>query len=182
MSERKEHSNNSWAELGRELRSRSIDPLSHVSFVIYFFVAVVIVGGIGFWIELYGYAFSVIGDGVQLDPVTGVRTAVVTFFPALTGSACLQLIWAESNLKSLRAFGVFFLAITTVVALLIASTKAVGNTGALAVGCLFTLASFWAWWIANAKQRDLLDINADAPLGGDTTDGSLPGDLNGFTV
>lgn len=172
--------NSSWIDLGRELKKRTFEPLSHASFVIYFVVAVIAIGGVGFWIELYAYFLHVTPLSEQTDPLAALRTAVITFFPALAGSACLQLVWAESHQKSLRAFGVLFLCLMTVIALAI-SPSVVGDRWALILGFISSIASLWTWWIANAKQQDLLDINPEAPLGGDK-DAKLSGDLSGFTV
>lgn len=173
------HQRSSWIELGRELLKRTTEPLAHVSFVIYFFVAVIVFGGIGFWVELYAFLIYNVSPTVQIAQVTSLRTAVITFFPALTGPACLQLILAESHQKSLRAFGAFFLFAITLIALGI-SPEAVGNRSALVVGFFSSMAALWTWWIANAKQKDLLDVNPDAPLGGDK-DAALAGNLDGFT-
>lgn len=174
------HHNSSWIELGRELKKRTLEPFSHASFVIYFVVAVIAIGGVGFWIELYSYLLHVTQTPEQTDPLASLRTAVITFFPALAGSACLQLVWAENHQKSLRAFGVLFLCLMTVIALAI-SPSVVGNRWALILGSISSIASLWTWWIANAKQQDLLDIDPEAPLGGDK-DAKLAGDLSGFTV
>ncbi len=169
----------SWVELWRELKKRSVEPFSHASFVIYFVVAVIVIGGIGFWIELYSYLIFASPSTAQEGSVSALRTSVITFFPALAGSACLQLVWAESHQKSLRAFGILFLCLTTVIALAI-SPAAVGNSSALLLGFLSSIVALWIWWIANAKQKDFLDIDPDAPLGGNK-DADLSGDLDGFT-
>lgn len=171
---------NSWIGLGRELKKRTFEPFSHASFVIYFVVAVILIGGVGFWIELYAYLLHARPPIEQADPLSALRTTVITFFPALAGSACLQLVWAENHQKSLRAFGVLFLCVMTVMALAI-SPNAVGNRSALILGFISSVAALWTWWIANAKQEDLLDIDPDAPLGGDE-DATLSGDLGGFTI
>lgn len=174
------HQSSSWIELGRELKKRTLEPFSHASFVIYFIVAVVAIGGVGFWLELYAYLLHDTPPPEQTDSLAALRTAVITFFPALAGSACLQLVWAESHQKSLRAFGILFLCLMTVVALAI-SPSVVGNRWALILGSISSIASLWTWWIANAKQQDLLDIDPEAPLGGDK-DATPVGDLSGFTV
>lgn len=170
----------SWGELWRELKKRTTEPFSHASFVIYFFVAVIVIGGIGFWIELYNYLILATPNSGQESSVSALRTSVITFFPALAGSACLQLVWAESHQKSLRAFGILFLCLTTVIALAI-SPAAIVNSSALLFGFFSSIVALWIWWIANAKQKDLLDIDPDAPLGGNK-DAVLSGDLNGFTI
>jgi len=172
---------NSWIKLGAALKRRTCEPFSHVSFVIYFLVAVIIIGGIGIWIELYAYLLPPSSPATPTVPLAPLRSAIVTFFPALTASACLQLIWAENEHKFLRSFGVLFLTLMTMAALII-SPHAMGNGSALTVGILASLAALWAWWIANAEQKDFLDIDNDAPLGGKTTNAKLSGDLDGFKV
>lgn len=172
---------NSWVLLWRELKKRTVEPFSHVSFVIYFLIAVIAIGGIGFWIELFDYAIYTTPHTEQADPLSSLRTAVITFFPALAGSACLQLVWAENHQKSLRAFGALFLCLMVIIALAI-SPNAVSNFSALAWGFISSIAALWTWWIANAYQTDLRDdIDPDASLGGDK-DAKLSGDLSGFTV
>lgn len=170
----------SWVELARELKKRTFEPVAHASFVIYFVVAVIVIGGVGFWIELYAYLLLATPSTGQADPVSALRTAVITFFPALAGSACLQLVWAENHQKALRAFGILFLCLMTVIALAI-SPNAVGNRSALVFGFFSSIAALWTWWIANARQKDLLDIDPDAPLGGNRN-ADIPGNLDGFTV
>jgi hypothetical protein len=146
----------------------------------YFLCAVILLGGIGFWIELYAFLIYDASPTAKIEQISSLRTSVITFFPALAGSACLQLIWAENHQKSLRSFGVLFLCTMVLTALAI-SPSAVGNRSALIVGFFSSLAALWTWWIANARQNDLLDINPDAPLGGNE-DAELEGNLDGFRV
>lgn len=172
---------NSWILLWRELKKRTVEPFSHVSFVFYFLIAVIVIGGIGFWIELFNYAVYATPNAALADPLSPLRTAVITFFPALAGSACLQLVWAESHQKSLRAFAAFVLFLMVAIAIVIAP-NAVTNSSALKWGFASSIIALWTWWIANAYQADLRDdIDPDASLGGNK-DAKLSGNLNGFTV
>lgn len=167
----------SWKRLGRELRKRSWDPVGHFSFVSYFFVAVVIFGGAGIWTELRSYLYFVPtpdGPGASL---ASLRTAVITFFPALAGSSCMQLIWAEDHERSLRAFAIVVLT-ALIVAIFFITPEGVSDCKALGVGAAASLLALWSWWIANAKQKDLLD--PDAATGGKAVDGDLSGNLDEF--
>lgn len=169
----------SWVILVRELRKRTVEPVFHASFVMYFCVAVLLVGGLGVWFEMHSYLFYVPTPEHPLPSSASLRIAVVTFFPALAGSSCLQLIWAEDHHKSLRAFAITALAALTAVVLAIAPSS-VSDSAALSTGVVASIIALWTWWIANAKQRDLLDI--DAATGKKDTEGDLPGNLDEFKV
>lgn len=169
----------SWKRLGRELRKRSLDPLSHFSFVSYFFVAVVIFGGAGIWTELRAYLSFASTPDQPSPSLVSLRTAVITFFPALAGSSCMQLIWAEDHERSLRAFAVVVLAALLLVIFFI-THQGVSNSTALWGGAAASVLALWSWWIANAKQKDLLDT--DAATGGKAIGGDLPGNLDEFKV
>jgi len=170
----------SWARLGRELKKRTVDPFGHFSFVGYFLVAVVIFGGAGIWIELRSYIFFVASDSVSYPSLASLRTAVATFFFALAGSSCMQLILAEDRERFLRAFAMVLLALLTMLIIFFVTPIGVTDLAALAVGTGACVVALWLWWIANAKQKDLLD--PDAPTGGYVTSGVLPGNLDGFKV
>lgn len=156
-----------------------MDPVGHFSFVSYFFVAVVIFGGAGIWTELRAYLNFVPTPDQLCHSLASLRTAVITFFPALAGSSCMQLIWAENHERSLRAFAVVMLAVL-ILAIFFITPEGVSDRAALTVGAAASFLALWSWWIANAKQKDLLD--PDAATGGKTTGGDLPGNLDEFKV
>ena len=169
----------SWRRLRRELGRRSLEPCGHVSFVFYFFVAVVTFGGAGIWTELRAY-LNFVPTPNQPDPsLASLRTAVITFFPALAGSSCMQLIWAEDHERSLRAFAVVILTVL-LLAIFFLTPEGVSNGLAITGGLVASIIALWSWWIANAKQKDLLDL--DAPTGGKAIGGELAGNLDDFTV
>lgn len=169
----------SWVTLFRELRKRTVEPASHASYVMYFCVAVVLVGGSGVWLEMHSYLFFAPTPEQPIPSTSALRIAVITFFPALAGSSCMQLIWAENQHKSLRAFAITALALLTGVVIAIAPSV-VSNSAALWTGVAASIVALWTWWIANAKQQDLLDI--DAATGKKDTGGELPGNLDEFKV
>lgn len=169
----------SWVKLWRELRKRTIDPAQHVSFVLYFLIAVLLFGGAGVWTEMRAYLLFVPTPDQPFPSLGSLRTAVITFFPALAGSSCMQLIWAEDHERSLRAFAFSIIAIL-VGAIFLLTPAAVSDASALVGGGAASVVALWSWWIANAKQRDLLDL--DASTGRSDTSGELPGSLDGFKV
>ena len=171
----------SWSSLYKELKERTLIPFGHFSFVAYFFIAVFAVSGAGVWLEIYN--FFLIGPDPASEPTAPLRTAIVTLIPALAGSATLQVIWAENNKKSLRAFAALILFVLTFIALAISPTKAVSKEVALTIGGIAAVAAMWMWWIANAKQEDFLDpIDPDAAVGKKDMDEKLAGSLDEFKI
>lgn len=171
----------SWRSLCKELKERTLDPFGHFSFVAYFFIAVFAVSGAGVWLEIYN--FFLVQPDLTSEPTAPLRTAIVTLIPALAGSATLQVIWAESSKKSLRAFAALILFVLTFVSLAIAPTKAVPKEIALAIGGVAAFIAMWMWWIANAKQQDFLDpLDPDAPVGKKGLDEKLSGSLDEFKI
>ncbi|WP_141441580.1 hypothetical protein [Delftia acidovorans] len=151
-----------------------------MSFTLYFLVAVILLGGTGVWFELHAYLTYVPTPENPSVSAAALRTAVLTFFPALAGTSCMQLIWDTGEFRSLRAFATSVLVILGVAAAAVAPAH-ISATVALSIGCIASGIAFWMWWIANAEQTGLQDINTDAPMGKDPNT-EPAGDLNGFTV
>jgi hypothetical protein len=170
----------SWTLLRNELWRRTKGPAAHASFVMYFLIAVFLIGAGGVWLELYSLLVLAETANSTSPSVSGLRTAVITFFPALAGSACMQLVWAEGKNKSLRSFAVVALVVMTIVAIGI-SPSVISSKTVFVVGAIASLLALWIWWIANADQPSLLDTNLEAPLGKDPQS-ELSGNLDGFTV
>lgn len=164
-----------WVTLGRELALRTKEPIEHPTFIFYFVAIVIGVGGIGTWVELFRLA----GPLETPNPHDGLVTSLITFFFALVGTSCTQLIIEESENKSLRALGQFVLVLAFIsAAVLTALGMASGQAGIRP----WAIASFLAlvvWWIANAKSPGLRDT--DAPTGGTVTK-KLPGNLSDYKI
>lgn len=163
-----------WPALGREVKARTLNPLYHPSFVIFFFVAIIGLGPTGFWIELFNY---------MTDPKYDfgkVRASIVSFVPAFIAATTMQLIWAEGT-RALRALAILMLSVCMLCLVLCGSEK-VGNTVAMWLGCLSAIVSLWMWWIANANQKEFQDQTPDPglnPVGGNL-DRDLAGTLDGW--
>jgi divalent metal cation (Fe/Co/Zn/Cd) transporter len=155
------------------LTQRVIEPFEYPTFVFFFIAIVIGVGGIGTWIELFRLA----RPQEAPDSFDGLVTSLITFFFALVGTSCTQLIIEESESKALRALGQCILVLAFVGAgVLIALGKASGQAGIWP----WTGASVFAlvvWWIANAKSSGLRDL--DVATGGAVTK-TLPGNLSGY--
>lgn len=139
--------------LYRELRDafveRTVKPFKHPSFVFFFIFAVLGFGALGIWLELYAYVYPETGEFASVK-TDALRTAILTFFPAVAGTAAMQLIWAESS-KHFRSAAFSILGAFLVVALLISPAR-ISNCSAIVYGVLASILSLWVWWIANAKQ------------------------------
>ncbi len=166
-----------YALLGRELWRRTREPLGHPSFVLYVFVAIVIFGACGVWIELYSY-FAATGSRTG----DGVRTAILTFFPSLAAAAGSQLVWNE-RLKRMRALAFAMLTVLIVAALLLFQDP-FKNVPAAIGGTICSILATWMWWVANADERSYLDEPTDpaASVGGSNPAVALSGNLNDFRV
>lgn len=163
-----------WGGLKADLRRRTFEPLRHVSFVCYFLVAVAGVGALGIWVELINLCLA----KPPLDP-SALRTAIATFFPALVGSTCFQVVLGR-YLKALQA--AIFLATSILLAIAgwLISAHSLSFTISLPIAVLASLVSLWLWWIANADNPDLADeALVDAPTGG-AVGQTLSGNLEGF--
>lgn len=165
---------NHWRHLKKSLLDRTLRPWQHPSFVLYFLVAVVLIGAAGIWLEVHKLLFG----AVDCASGSALRTALITFFPALAGSACMQIVLAEDEQKSMRAVAICLLTVLTAVALCI-SPATVRETAAIWIAATCSLIALWTWWIANALQTDFQDGN-DAPVGKSDPKSDLQGSLVGF--
>lgn len=165
-----------WPALGRELRDRTLKPVFHPSFVIFFVVAILGVGPTGFWIELFSYVTT-----KSLD-ASALRASFVSFVPAFVAATTMQLIWAENAKRSLRAFAILILSVC-MLGLIFCKSSAFADPVAITFGVCSTAIALWMWWIANANQKEFHDESEDLsrnPIGGESTDAPLAGDLSGF--
>jgi hypothetical protein len=164
-----------WADFRADLMRRTRRPLSHVTFVMHFLLSVVAIGGLGLWVELLNYSRAGTPENLM-----SVRTAIATFFPALIGSTCLQMILG-SFLKQLRIFALLFTVTFAVIGFWLIFDRGMGSASALLIGTFASLCSLWFWWIANADNPDFQDetLAPSAAVGG-RTDRDLDGDLKGF--
>lgn len=161
----------------REVARRTVHPLCDATFIFYVVFGIVVFGGLGVWIEIVEILLS-----KQAGSNKGVLTALAAFYPALIGSASLQLV-LESVRKSdklMAVFAVAILLVTIIAALLIGLFKFnnvyVGFSFWGTIG--FSIVGIWVWCVANGDNPDL-KTDPSAASGGDT-DRTLRGDTRGF--
>lgn len=165
--------------LADELTRRAVQPTRHPSFVLYFIAANLGFGAVGIWVELHSYVTA--GPEAERS-LAAIRTALLTYVPAVAGTAAMQLVW-ETSAKHTRA-----LAVT--IALILAGAaiglfpKDVPDSTTISLGLLAAIGSLTLWWLANADQATLLDdpIDPQDAVGGDIGETMLPGDTSGFKV
>lgn len=163
-----------WNEFGDDLARRTRQPLRHATYCFFFVASVVIVGGLGIWLEIVLLARSAAPDAASL------KTAIATFFPALIGSTCLQILFG-TYLKALRAFSIVLTLFFAAIGVWLILDRNLLTGTAVTVGTISTLVSLWFWWIANADNADFFDDDLSrAPIGGDNPSGPLDGSLAGF--
>lgn len=165
-----------WKRLWKTLVERTLLPWRHPTFVLYFVVAVILVGGAGPWLELYKLNFPAAEPPTSLE---ALRTAIITFFTALAGSSCMQVILEESDDRALRAMAICVLTMLSALALFIAPAS-VSDCTAVKLGLVGCWLALWTWWIANAKQPGLQDERSDAAVGKRDPKAGLAGSLEGF--
>jgi O-antigen/teichoic acid export membrane protein len=168
-----------WRLWREELKARTFTPARHPSFVLYFIVAVVIIGGAGVWLELHKFLYLAHPPAQpSSSSLDALRTALLTFSLALAGSSCMQIVLADQN-KSMRATAVCLLTGLVAVALWVFPAN-ISDGSAVSVGVIGSLLALWTWWIANALQPDFRDNDIDAPVGRTDPTTDLPGSLDGF--
>ena len=167
-----------WRYLLGELGKRTTDPLRSVPFVIYTFIGTLFLGGLGIWTEVVKILLS--KPPVEL---ASLLTAISTFFPALVGSAALQLVFAAANKsdKVLIAFAWFAFCIFLAAAVLLSLFSSKFPVPSIIIGTILSIGAVWFWWITNGVDPLYKTISPDAPTGG-PTDRNLSGTLDGYVV
>ncbi len=168
---------NGFGAVGRELLRRTRRPRGEFVFWVYFVLCVLGLGGLGFWVEL----LQLNGQPAQNRSWDNAYTALVTFFPALIGSSCVQMVF-ETNNRRMQAFAIICCAGALVMGATLISTMRPASCVMWFLSIVMCLTSLWVWWIANADNKALHDEPpGDAAVGGDP-DAPLAGDFGGIEV
>ena len=168
---------NDWAYLWDEIRRRTREPVRAVPFVIYVILGIVLFGGLGIWTEI----LKIIISDKPVE-IAGLLTAVMTFFPTLIGSSCIQLVLASSRNKIMMSFALLILFVFLAVAILLPFFSTTHPCAVLAVALFSSLCGIWTWWFTNSADPTFRHkVPIDAPSGGPTGN-PLKGNLSGFQV
>lgn len=167
-----------WRYLGREIWRRTWHPFLNVPFVFYVILAIVCLGGLGIWVELIKTQFSKAPTSYE-----GVLTAIATFYPALIGSASLQLILMSTGKsdKILVSFALLVCIISFLSVGIIGVFHQLHPVWSFKAASFFAVFAVWFWWFTNGDDLTYQNAPVDAAAGGDT-DKALKGNLDDFKV
>jgi hypothetical protein len=154
-----------WKNFSHELKKRTVQPLEQPTFVFYFVVVIVIVGGLGVLIKVP----KAIGAGATSQDVLAVAKDLSTYLLAMIAAAFVDLNFSESAKQpSLRMFA---LSLSIIGAICAVYSNFTSNSGRACYIALFgTVLALFLWWIANFDNAKLLEPlpAPTAATGGDT--------------
>ncbi|GLS00441.1 hypothetical protein GCM10007859_04470 [Brevundimonas denitrificans] len=163
-----------WPYLIEQLGKRTVGPIKSFPFVVYVLIGIVLFGGLGIWAELLRLTVAqtppAVTGAIPVPPaLTGVITAILTFFPTLIGSTSLQLILSSANTsdKVMIAFAIMILFLFLTAAILLPFFAGSYPLEVLAAGIASSLAAIWVWWITNGSDSIFQTHHVAAPSGGD---------------
>ncbi len=154
------------------------NPKGNSTFYIYFWLAIVGVGGAGIWAEV----FPPIVKGSWDWNWAGIAAGLYTFFPAVAVASAFDLILPDKQMRSVRAFGVAVLLIALGWLFLCANIPCAYV--AILTGAIGAVASLVVWRVANGLNPALQDFEqaqAETSIGG--SDNNIPaGSDAGFSL
>ena len=169
-----------WQHLGDELKRRTCEPFRYVPFVMYVFLAIVLFGGLGIWAEIVKLLMS----GTTKADLSGIVTAITTYYPTLIGASCLQLVLSSVGVqdKVFIAFSLLVLCVSVSIAIVL--TLLSGSMQILAIfgGVVLSMFAMWIWWITNADEPIFRPIPPIDSATGGNVDEELKGNLSGFEI
>ena len=168
------HHNNGLMETVKLVWGRTKAPIGHFVFWVYLIIGVIFFGGLGIWLEFYLFLYNPTATS------TALRSALLTYFPALIGSISLQMIFEQPQNRRLMGFAVIYAFIFLGLAFFLILKPQLSEYVTFPVSIFCCLAAVWIWWIANALNPAFRDnINIEAPLGGPPS-ASTKGDLKDY--
>lgn len=164
-----------WQDFRAELWRRTITPFQQVTFFLYFFTSIILIGGLGLWLEVVLLA----RNG---GPFDNLRTGLATYAFGLFGSSALHIFLGDAA-KQLKAFAAFLMLVAFVLAGWIVVDKDLADWGAVLVGGVGSILGLWFWCIVNSDEPIFQDSNLGAPTGGADPQAPLLGNgLDQFDV
>jgi Na+/melibiose symporter-like transporter len=171
------HTTDHWRELKEELIDRLRKPTRHPTFVMYFLVIIVVIGGFGICETLVRHYLMNLLPEEEFEKA--LLSAFYTYFTAIAATAAVDVILSSQNPKFLL---MFFLLISVVVFVLALFALLTSSFSVALILVLFGyVLALFLWWIGNAENRNLSDTQ---PPVNASTGGSIAtppaGNLTGF--
>ena len=142
-------------EVWKYIREAFSAEYCHWVCLVYFFVVVVLFGGAGLWESLCNVSMP--------NSVMACNTIALS----VATSACVDLLFSNKN-RPLQALGLSFLVAVILLHLFALFSKSVfWISGLLAI--LAWLFAHVVWWIINAHNPNLFDVDPDDSSGGSTS-------------
>jgi hypothetical protein len=172
---------NYWDILKSFISERITEPIKHPSFVMYFFIIIVMVGSIG----IYDIIIMSIKNR-DFDIESFVSNASNIFLALIAGSAVELILINEEDLKhpyrknDIRILGTVFLIIGFLFWMF--SKSFIDQWFGLVASIIGLIFGFVVWWISNAGNPNLITPkDSTIPIGGsDASRQELPGSVDGF--
>ncbi|WP_329740738.1 hypothetical protein [Dyella sp. A6] len=167
-----------WQQFGEVLKERTLEPLNHPTFIGFFLVAVLAIGGLGIWVEI----FRAVADASSSPK--GILLAINVFYPSVGVAAAAQLLINRDLPSYLKALALLMELVFVGGCITLQFTWQ-HPIFAIVMESLISVGALWSWWIANAKNPELLDKPEKVPSAAgpaDPTASDLPGNLNGLKV
>ena len=174
MKEENKIPTNSFVMLWVYVRGQFQAPIRHFTFWVYLFLAILGLGALGIYVELYRLLNSPSNWG-------GLLTAIYTYIPAIAAGAWLQMTLDESDRKYVRSFAAIAWALLVLPAFLHALNVYGEPKVSLGFGILGIIGSTALWWIANGGNQSFQDFDPKDSLGG-TAETEPQGDASEYKV
>lgn len=152
-----------WKGLGDDLKMRIVGPTSQPTFIMYFLVVMLAVGGIGCWLTMFSKGFG-----------TEAFSSLSTYSIAVLAAAMADVLLSQDVRQSFRMFSMGVLALGVVLAVLGLTTPS--NYWTYASSMIAALLSWFLWYVANADNEKLKEPPASPTV---TTGGDPAGTLTG---
>lgn len=156
---------------GQEVARRLKKPMSQITFWIYLALAVIGLGGLAIWVELWRHFHPTITKADPHSSLDSLKLALATVFPAVVGASALELVLNED--KMARNLGLVFLSMCALLAVYLLGFGNPSDEIAIALGALGCVGAIFVWWIASGLD----DIFQDRPGPGDAVGGDPTRDL-----
>lgn len=151
---------------GQEIIRRLSKPISQITFWIYLALAVVGLGGLAIWVELWRYFHPMATGANPHSPLDSLKLALATVFPAIVGASALELVLNDD--KMARNLGLVFLSICALLAIYLLGFGNPSDGLAIFLGALGCVGAVFVWWIASGLDDIFQDRSKpDDAVGGD---------------